>query len=718
MKPKEIHDRLANRSLAELDAVWRELAAGVKAGSGAFAFRYDRQHASRAAKWLPMALGSDDATKTPLSAIARLDPQETGSRARAAFLEVMHGIATEKGDTGPVALPSNVRKAANNVSESVRRAIKFLRAVIPEDDLPEETLWPSPPKILGHERGVRLYRDIRKAHLREGILDPAKHDFGITERVANEHAERGRRAGSYGAYNMMIRNLRQMLADGVPPGVPSSLADRLSELRLNSSVGPRRILPLPDLAARWPQHFRVSPAGTMDETCGILGFFNRDLGLRRPTAPNGASCPPENLLGHRALRGRLACLRRFLARVAAPGDVDLAGCFDAGRVWNWLVAYIEERGAASSMHLLAWWSVRYTARLYFGIDTASVDRLVEEGIEFPDSGSSLKGTNTLRKLGDDPVAALRALAAALRHAAETSPKPSAKRRRGRYFPRKSAEVDFWLRLLTGLRPSNVDELVVLEAPDYETSVPAIWRDGSAFVVCIPFRAMKQNKRRSKGRPVVSRVARAERPYVFRIEYAPAVAALNEYLAEGWCHAADVHAGHTRRLLLNTMGKPFRSFETSQRKTRKLAAVRQESAANALPDLDRYSSRHVIAELLRRYMPGGRLATLYLTHRSEKNADKHYGSDDGAFLRQCVHEIMDGMPSLPEQQRQHADQIRRKEDERHRIVENMAEQLAETNGELKRLGAVLAAKEEEVRTLRGRLAEAKQIRRIPRGQQSQ
>jgi len=269
MKPKEIHDRLANRSLAELDAVWRELAAGVKAGSGAFAFRYDRQHASRAAKWLPMALGSDDATKTPLSAIARLDPQETGSRARAAFLEVMHGIATEKGDTGPVALPSNVRKAANNVSESVRRAIRFFRALIPEEDLPEETLWPAPPKVPGHERGIRLYRDIRKGHLREGILDPAKQVFTITERVANEHAEQGRRAGSYGAYNMMIRDLRQMLAGGVLPGVPASLADGLVERRLNPSVGPRRILAIADLATRWPRHFRLTPSGGIDETYGI-----------------------------------------------------------------------------------------------------------------------------------------------------------------------------------------------------------------------------------------------------------------------------------------------------------------------------------------------------------------------------------------------------------------------------------------------------------------
>lgn len=120
----------------------------------------------------------------------------------------------------------------------------------------------------------------------------------------------------------------------------------------------------------------------------------------------------------------------------------------------------------------------------------------------------------------------------------------------------------------------------------------------------------------------------------------------------------------------------------------------------------------MAEMLRRYMPGGRLTTLYLTHRSEKNADTHYGSDDGMFLRQCIHEILDGKPPLPEQQRQHAEQIRRQEDERHRIVENMAGEVLATNAELKKLAAALAAKEEELRALRGQLAEEKQTRHRP------
>lgn len=708
MKPTEVRERMAKRSLAELDAVWKELSASVKVGSGAFAFRHDRQHASRAAKWLPIAVASIEPTKMPLSVIARLDPQEAGNQARAAFLKALHGITEDV-----TLLPNNIRKAANNVAESVRRSIKFFKALIPEEDLPKESLWPPPPKLPGLERGVRLYRDIRKAHLREGLLDPANHVPAITQRVAHEHAERGRRAGSYGSFNLMIRNLRQMLADGHLHGVPTSLLDGLVELRLKADIGPRRILPIEDLAMRWPQHFRMTPAGETDVEYGLLGFFNRDIGLRRPSSPSGAPCPPENLLGPRALHARLGCLRRFLIRVATQQDVDLVECFRCDRVWDWLTAYIEERGEVSSMHLQAWWAVRYTARAYFGIDTSALDRLVEEGIEFPDSGTSMKGTNTLQKVGDDPVAELHAQAAALRHAAEASHKPGEGRRTGLYFPRKSAEVDFWLRLLTGLRPSNVDELVVLEEPAHQTLVPAIWREGAGFVVCIPFRCMKQNKRRSKGRPLVSRAARVERPYIFRIEYAPAVAALNEYLSEGWCLAAAVHAAQTRRLLINAKGEAFRSFETSQRKTRKRAVDLHTETSGPRADLDRYATRHIMAELLRRYMPGGRLTTLYLTHRSEKNADTHYGSDDGVFLRQCIHEILDGKPPLPEQQRQHADQLKRQESERHRIVENMAGQLMETNSELKKLTAALAAKEEELRALRGRLAEEKHLSQRPR-----
>jgi len=708
MKSTDIRERMANRSLADLDAVWKELSASLKVGSGAFAFRHDRQHACRAAKWLPVSLGSENPTQTSLSFIARLDPQENGAKARTAFLQAVHGVPADA-----TTLPNNIRKAANNVAESVRRAIKFFRALIPEEELPEAYLWPPPPKLPGLERGVRLYRDIRKAHLREGVLDPENHVPAITQRVAHEHAERGRRAGSYGSYNLMIRNLRRLLADCNVPGVPASLSDGLSELRLRPDVGPRRIIPIADLAKRWPQHFRMTPAGDIDLEFGVLGFFNRDIGLRRPSSPSGAACPSENLLGPRALHARLGCLRRFLVRVATPEDVDLAECFRHDRVWDWLTAYIEERGEVSSMHLQAWWAVRYTARAYFGIDTSALDRLVEEGIEFPDSGTSMKGTNTLQKVGDDPVAELHAQAAALRHAAEASHKPGEGRRTGLYFPRKSAEIDFWLRLLTGLRPSNVDSLEVLDRPAPETTVPAIWRDGSAFVVCIPFRSMKQNKRRSKGRPLVSRAARVERPYIFRIEYAPAVAALDEYLSEGWCFATAVHAGQTRRLLLNAKGEAFRSFETSQRKTRKRAVDLHAETSGPRADLDRYATRHIMAELLRRYMPGGRLTTLYLTHRSEKNADTHYGSDDGVFLRQCIHEILDGKPPLPEQQRQHADQLKRQESERHRIVENMAGQLMETNSELKKLTAALAAKEEELRALRGRLAEEKHPLQNPR-----
>lgn len=721
MKSAQIMTRMANSCISDIDHVWKELSGAVKTGSGAHAFRYVRQHGSRAARWLPYAIARGNGISTeshqltnvsrmPLCGIVRLDPHTVGARARAAFLEVVHRIPAETAGAGTLILPNDVRKTANNVAESVRRSIRFFRAIAPDADLPEHTLWPEPPTGAKLDRGIRLYRDIRQAHIRQGVLNPADHVPAITQRVALEHAERGRRSGTYGGYNLMVRTLRTILSDGKLPGVPPTLADGLTEMRMNPSVGPHCIMPLHELASRWPEHFKLTENGEIDQEYGLLGFFNRDIGLRRPCAPSGASCPSENLLGKLARDNRLGCLRRFLARVATPADVELANCFREDRVWKWLTEYIGERDEVSSMHLQAWWSVRYTARIYMGIDTTWIDRQVEEGIQFPDSGSSLKGTRTVEKAGPNPAATLLAQAAALHTAAEAEEKPTPSHRSGLYLARKSVEVEFWIRLLTGLRPSNVEELEVLQTPTPETRIPAIWREETSYVVCIPYGCMKQNKRRSRGRPIVSRVPKPQRPYVFRIEYAAAVSALDEYLQTARCHAVGVYTGLTRRLLINARGGPFKSFEASQRKARKTATNEFDQPGVTMPDLDRYATRHIMAELLRAYMPEGRLHTLYLTHRSEHNADKHYGSDDHAFLRQCIHEILDGKPPLPEQRRQQAEQLQRQEAERHRIVEGIAGRLTDTTAELKKLTAALEAKEAEIRRLRGTIATARDSRK--------
>jgi len=712
MKPTEIRERMANATLAELDEVWRDLSPGVKVGSGAHAHRHDRQHGSRAAKWLPIALAPATAAKTPLPAIARLDPPETGARARAAFLEMVHGIGGGEGSAGTAALPNNVRKAANNVAESVRRAIRFLAAMLPADELPEAPLWPEPVRSPKYDRGVRLYRDVRRAHLREGIMDPTNHLPAITERVAAEHAERGRIAGSYGSYNRMVRDLREMLGDGSLPGVPGSLADCLQELRLDPSVGPAKTIPIKELVRRWPDHFRLNASGKIDLEHGLLGYFNRSLGLRRPSGVNGSSCPPENLLGDRSLPGRLDNLRRFLARVATPADTELAECFSADRIWCWLKGYIEERNAVSCMHLQAWWAVMYTAKLYLGIDLTATERLVAEGIQFPAMDASTKGTVTLERAGTNPVATLLSIAAALKAAAEGERELSPKRRVGCFLPRKSAEVEFWIRLLTGLRPENVAVLVFLDAPSPDTLVPAIWREGNGYVVCIPFRCMKQNKRRLRGKPLVSRQPRPERPFIFRIEFPAAVTALDEHLSDGWIHAAAVVEGRTRRLLLNENGEPFKSFEGSQRKTRKRAVRLNNPTEALLPDLDRYATRHIMSELLNRYQPGGNLKTMYLTHKSATNSDKYYGNDDMSYLRRCIHEILEGLPPLPEQERLRAARLEEMERERDKAIADMARRMEATGSDIAKLAAALAAKDEELLRLRGKLAEER-VSKVPR-----
>lgn len=736
MKKRDRDELLASTSLVDLPEVWNRLTSQGQAS--AVKYPYTAADASRARKYLSVALGFAPyegarpeaadiervGSNIRLMELLHVNIEQMAARARAAFLWIQHDIPMQEalGVRGACGLPDLVRKAANNTKASVLRAMRFVRdlgqsgyGLTPGSD------WPERVNGTQYAAGMILYSEIQRRHVSQGMLSPLQATPQSVREAAQKYVTLAKTYRKAGDFNTKVRQLRRAIREGLLPGFPQELLSELEEIRYSTN-GPAAALSEAQLIDLWPVHFQENSdhPGHLDRTRGLLGFFNKRLGSPRPTNPFGKRCPKDNLNLDRALQNRISVLQRLLYR-GRQRDGDrpprpLEEYFSGEELTAWLDQYVDERNVVTVHHKNDYIHAIYVANLYFEQDTFEFCRWAEDEFDFPERGESLRGTRVVELAGSPDV--FMDWGEAWNQYASNAPTIAAHPRKadsGFYLPRKSCEVELRIRVETGLRPENVDELDVVDGPAASNVASTIWKnpDGT-YGIAVSMHLMKQHKRRRFGASRRSatpaqagRATAARRCYRFILERPETIAALDEYLSNGWKHARDVVSGETRRLLLNRGGHPFRPGEVGDTycdMRPRAAALYRKKTGKVLPPLDRYAHRHVLGAALERHVPGSALKTQYLTHRISRGSDVFYGDDDARFLRTCLSEILDGKPPRPEQEKQRLEAQAQREHEREKREGELHGCVIQLTDEVGRLRATLDRKEEEIRRLSGMLAE--------------
>ncbi|MGI8908126.1 MAG: hypothetical protein ACR2IE_16755 [Candidatus Sumerlaeaceae bacterium] len=705
MKSKNIDESLKDKFLADLPAMWEQTAPHNHTSQ----FSYTRQHAARARKWITAAVCYGDspvepseteldaaAEKVPLLKLLSLIADKTSAEARSLYLTWRHGIPANDS----AKLPTKTRKNANNISESVTRALRFAEEAFGSTygTIPGSS-WPEALSDSHYAHAMILYRCIQRKHVRAGVIDPVHASAKLAAEAAKKYVHRAESRRDAGPFNTMRRRLLEALEKGLLMPLNPALLTDINELRFNSAAAPDSADEAV-LLQHWPEHFFPHPdcAFKIDRTRGLCGFFNKQF-THINANPKGEKCAKGNIIGEKSVEKRLQAIRRMINRALRsdndqPGVLLLEEYFTSERLISWLDAFLDEPEdhMITAYHRGEFWHMRYTAKVYFGACVDALDVHVEESIDFPESGASMRGTYAVQLAGS-PIVFLEWAAAFRMYAAQSS-WLDAEQGTGFYLPRKSCELDVLIRAETGLRPGNVEQLNYLRSipthPD-KLPLPAIYRlKNGNYVVCIPFGMMKQHKKKAKRK---TRHTTARRPYEFLLELPETVHALDEYIEHGWQHADGVRHGKTQRLFLGRTGHPIRCMRTKFAEARaKASGVYQAQFGKLLPLLDRYSTRHVISEFLHRHQQGSSLKQWYLTHRSGVGSDNSYGSDDAAFLRKCVHEVLRGVPPLH-------DQVANRQDEQDKLRLELHNQLAEVLALQKSSQQREAEMREEIKQLR-------------------
>jgi len=720
----DLRQRIQDARVSDIPALWAELNSSPDVTGAQVPQQHIRQHASRAAKWIAVALTPSLITKGARPDSARvmsrqqelhlgeamaLDPSELGRRARAAYLVTYLGVAQERAHESSDALGlGKDRRKINNVSESVRKCVKFFAPYFSARVDGKDSLWPNAACAGKNRAGLRLYRLIRDMHIVRGIADPASFKPEYVREVAESVSSRFMEVRKAGDYNKMLRELRALLSGGHLAPLDLTLVEGLLEVRMSPDRGNARAFSDEDLIARWPSAFPADPSETdrVDRLRGVLGYFNKGAGLQRPANPEGAMCPRENRLGFHGVEGRLASIKRYLRRIVdhfgEAATSELKACFCREAIEWWLPSYLGERDVITSMHRDEFLEVTNTAKLYCGLDVTPIMQLAEE-IDFPRVGESMKGSDVVRSAGS-PLALLKWAEAFDGYAAD-APLPTVTNPSGLYFPRKCLQLDVLLRTETGLRPDILDSLevrAVAPPPGHASSV--IWWDEQAqyYRIRVPRDCMKQHKRSYASTSTAGSVRRgARRPYDFIVWRQQTIHALHEYLSR-WSIARGVAAGTTSSLYLSREGKAYKrgGFCNSYISKKHFAARDWERrTGEKLPLLDRYAHRHLMGEFLGRHIPGGNLKAWYLTHRSDSGSDRNYGDDDAALLRECIDEILSGRPPRPAQEKDRWAQQTEQLDEVQASLNSLNEQLSGTNEALLKANAKIAERDRIISDLR-------------------
>ncbi|MEQ8820988.1 MAG: hypothetical protein RLY93_12160 [Sumerlaeia bacterium] len=674
--------------LEALATYWEEQSCIPENASHLAKYLYTRPHASRARKWLAYAMGWPDGPQggkpashehwlktIPLSGATRLPIEETAQRARAHYLCATHGLAWPDAleGQGTRHLDKGARRGANNVAESVRRFLHFASALAQQEqpyDPGTEDGWPPAISSRNHryKKGMQLYRKIVRVHRLHVVSDPKQATADSIAEASRSYRDQAANTAGRQLWNRMVAQLKEAAERGHLPGIGEELLSQLTPVYTQGHQPKApQCLTEQELIALWPEHFQPakSDPGKVSLESGLHGFFNRHLPPGQVRNAAGNVCPKKNLKVTKSLKQRGYHLRRYVWWWREKGALapSLESLLEPEKIRTWLLGVAGKERRVSNCDSETYGELFYTARYYFEHDTEALKELAETEMTLPSPNESDRGREAVKRLGS-PAMFLE-IGEALGHYADHYPRLNETRSSGHYLPAKGYQVHLSLRLETGLRPGAVSLLRYFDHEPDEVLWPSIFPgENACYQLAIPRRDMKQHKKAlilSERRPCV-------KPYRFFVIRPETARAMREYL-ESWHFAEAVLAKRTNCLFLTMTGEPFKNlrddaFMTSFRDAYpRIAAYTRGKTDQTLPVLKPYDHRHVMGEFLARHMPGGKLKTWYLTHHIDKGSDRHYGDQDAAFLRQCVSDVLDGVPPLHEQERQHLESMKRREAER-------------------------------------------------------
>jgi len=607
--------------------------------------------------------------------LMRGDVARVAGRARAIFLYQRHGVALDKAilhTSEELGLSINVRKAANNIASASKAFILFIRHLLTPANAPAvDSQWPAFAYDERFTDGRVLYNCIRSHHETTGLLIPAEASPESLRQSVCKYTDRATRQRIANTYNKYLRSLQSAIANGMLPGLPGDFLAPLQPLGFRACQrGQLRRQSEAYFIERFPSHFHadLNAPHRFDLTKGLPGFYSKGC---QPTANHlGALCLQAKRLGATALMARLHEIRAYVTRIEQRHGLltNFADYFELSLVDEDLRARIEHFGHPSISVRTEYMHHIMVAMTYCQIDVGPIVNRVHREVRFESSKESVRGERALERGG---VREMLALADGLGIYADAARKLSDKgtgdkRGAGHYLVRKSAQVDYLIRMDTGLRPGVVDQLEVADDRGSAGCRPVVWRDeGGLFHLHVPWIWMKQHKAELTGTAATfERVTTRDGKkrfmkgfsFVLRTEVGSAI---NDYIEHGWRYARAVQSKETRRLLLNSEGRSIVKDERSvgRGSTLILGCVREaieyvrRTEGRELPYFDRYAHRHVIGHYVDLHFPGHQLKTTYLTHTAQKGADWYYGTTDNSLLQECLCELFAGLPSRPEQRRQ-------------------------------------------------------------------
>jgi hypothetical protein len=714
-----IDKHISSQTLAKAREIWKKESEAIGPNHPAFPYRYNPQRAA-SARYVVIALyHQNDMDSVPskytqadidrissnilISRLLAGEIQLIAERARAIFLYQQHGFELQTAlmhTSEELGLPTNKRKAANNVMGAARSFMLFFRNLLLPGNAPMEgSVWPTFPAEEHYKDGRVLYNCIRLYHEKSGILNPSRVTDESLRQSVRKYTDRARRQRIANTYNKYLRSLRNALEVGFLAPLTTDFVSTLKpfSFRSDAGKGPLRMSESA-IIERFPDVFFPDHENPkrIDLMLGFAGYYNKASKLVENM--NGNLCLHAKRLSGTALMTRLHETRAYITRVEERHGLlqSFNAYFDLPMIEEDLQARIANFGYPSLTVRTEYMQHIMVAKTYCAIDVGPLAMKVNRDIRFESSRESTRGEEALEKGG---IAEMLLLADGLRTYAEAANKLSNKGAwdkpgAGHYLIRKSAQVDLMIRMDTGLRPGVIDYLELAEERNGRGARPVLWKDDSGcYRVHVPWIWMKQHKADLTANAaafdrLVKRDKRKRYMKGFSFVLRPETGiAIDEYIEHGWNWAREVKSKETRRFLLNSSGCHMVKDERSLGRGSMLIlnCIRESiefirrTEGRDLPYFTRYDHRHVVGHCLELHHPGHQLKTTYLTHTSQKGADWYYGTVDNSLMNECLAELFAGQLSRAEQQKKKEAAQEARMEELQRTIAEMSKLLIAKDG---------------------------------------
>lgn len=543
--------------------------------------------------------------------------------------------------------------AARNVSSSIGKIYDLLIACSVEGIAPRcPDRWSAMTNTRSYSRGCTIYREIKIKHLAMGITSAAGASCqSVIEALGDTVAEASRkRDGRH--FNESVDQLRKAISTGDLKEFPEELLSLVPHLRFGHAKRDVPMLAEERMIELWPTEFPEDPKrpGRIDRCRGLLGFFNAEI-AHGPVNPRGERCDISCRQAPPSLEQRAQMMRLLSALADAKAGVPFEKYLRPERIKEVVVAEIvKKRGTPTCLKTL--YDHCFAVGLnYYRYDMSTLAQWKASEIIFPSTALSPKGQEVSENVPLQMLIDFRDTWWLLyKELAPRAFDPD-------FVPKWPCDdmllllgfIDECLREETGHRGGIINELVVVDQPDFTGGVPKIWTTADGYKVAVPVGAQKQQKRgRLRAKQFPDEKPSRVRSDVYDITFKPCVEALNHYIEKYWKNSPGVLAGD-RCLILNSTGFPYANAIDFNgyffpNRIRVAHACEKRTGKKVWDRIGRHAARDVIGEALSLEKDGGELKKWYHEHQLGSGADRSYPVSKERLHRPVLN-AMHGRPPL-------------------------------------------------------------------------